>query len=52
MRKLSLLVGLLVVASMILAACTPAPTAEPIYVTQIVEGTPPGGCDHRHPRPR
>ncbi len=40
MRKLSLLVGLLVVASMILAACTPAPTAEPIYVTQIVEGTP------------
>lgn len=40
MRKLSLLVGLLVVASMVLAACTPAPTAEPIYVTQIVEGTP------------
>jgi len=40
MRKLSLLVGLLVAASMILAACTPAPTAEPIYVTQIVEGTP------------
>ncbi len=31
MRKLFVFVGMLVVASMVLAACTPVPSPEPIY---------------------
>ncbi len=41
MRKLSVVLGLLVVASMVLAACgAPAATPETIVQTVIVEGTP------------